>query len=162
MTERIRPTREDEFETVMSIYLRARQFMKDTGNPTQWGDFWPDPEDVREDIRAGVSFVCEIGGVVEGVFMLQSGAEPTYDYIEDGAWHSDAPYHTIHRIAASGRVPGIFRRCVGWAYETVGSLRIDTHHDNKIMQHLITKSGFLRSGIIYVPDGSARIAYEKL
>lgn len=162
MTERIRPTRPEEFETVMAIYLRAREYMKETGNPTQWGDFWPDPADVREDIRLGTSFVCEIEGQIEGVFMLQSGAEPTYGYIEDGGWHSDAPYHTVHRIAASGHVPGIFRRCIHWAYENYGYLRIDTHADNAIMRHLIEKSGFLRSGIIYIPDGSSRIAYEKL
>ena len=30
------------------------------------------------------------------------------------------------------------------------------------MQHLIEKNGFQRCGIIYVEDGSPRIAYEKI
>lgn len=40
-------------------------------------------------------------------------------------------------------------------------MRIDTHENNKVMQHLIKKNGFQECGIIYVEDGSPRIAYEK-
>lgn len=32
----------------------------------------------------------------------------------------------------------------------------------QIMQHLICKNGFQKCGIIYVEDGSPRIAYEKI
>lgn len=35
------------------------------------------------------------------------------------------------------------------------------HKDNKITRHLIEKNGFAKCGIIYVADGSPRIAYEK-
>lgn len=41
-------------------------------------------------------------------------------------------------------------------------LRIDTHEDNKVMQHVLEKYGFVRCGIVYVSDGSPRIAYELL
>lgn len=41
------------------------------------------------------------------------------------------------------------------------SCAIDTHKDNKITRHLIEKNGFAKCGIIYVADGSPRIAYEK-
>ncbi len=44
----------------------------------------------------------------------------------------------------------------------MSNFRIDTHNDNKIMQHVIEKNGFIRCGIIYVKDGSPRIAYEKI
>lgn len=152
----------EDLPEILAIYARARQFMKETGNPTQWGDSYPEEELVRGDIERKECKVCAIDGRIEGVFLLAPGRDPTYKIIEDGAWHSDAPYHTIHRIAASGRVPGVFSRCVDWAYENYGYLRIDTHHDNKVMQHLIAKKGFLRSGIIFQPDGSLRIAYEKL
>ena len=40
-------------------------------------------------------------------------------------------------------------------------LRIDTHENNKVMQHLILKNGFEKCGIIYVDDGSPRVAFEK-
>ena len=156
-----RPSMED-FPEICAIYARARQFMKETGNPNQWGDSRPTIWDVRQDIELQRSYVCEIDGRVEGVFMLQSGDDPTYAVIEDGAWLSDAPYHTIHRIAASGRVSGIFSRCIDWCYREVGHLRIDTHADNKVMQHLILKKGFQRTGIIHLANGDPRIAYEKL
>jgi hypothetical protein len=39
-------------------------------------------------------------------------------------------------------------------------IRIDTHHDNKVMQHLILKEGFEPCGIIYAIDGNPRIAYD--
>lgn len=155
------PTMED-FPEICAIYARARQFMKETGNPNQWGDSRPPIEVVRQDIELQRSYVCKIDGRVEGVFMLQSGEEPTYAVIEDGAWLRDTPYHTVHRIAASGRVHGVFDRCIAWCYEQVGHLRIDTHHDNKIMQHLILKNGFQRTGIIHLANGDPRIAYEKL
>ena len=155
-----RPAVMEELPEIMAIYARARQFMKETGNPTQWGDTHPSKEAVRGDIERQQSIVCVIDGQIEGVFYLAEGADPTYDVIEDGAWHSDLPYHTIHRIASSGRVRGVFSRCVDWAHENYGYLRIDTHHNNKVMQHLIAKKGFVRSGIIYQPDGSPRIAYE--
>jgi len=152
----------EDLPEILGIYARARQFMKENGNPTQWGETYPEEELVREDIARKESYVCVIDGRIEGVFYLAPCEDPTYGIITDGSWHSDAPYHTIHRIAASGRVPGVFSLCADWAYRTFGYLRIDTHHDNHIMQHLITKNGFLRSGIIFEPDGSLRIAYEKL
>lgn len=43
-----------------------------------------------------------------------------------------------------------------------GNLRIDTHADNHTMQHLIQKHGFQKCGIVYVEDGTPRIAYQYL
>jgi hypothetical protein len=42
------------------------------------------------------------------------------------------------------------------------NIRIDTHHDNKIMQHNILKHGFTYCGIIYLLSGDARLAYQKM
>ena len=41
-----------------------------------------------------------------------------------------------------------------------GNIRVDTHRDNKVMQHILTKQGFQRCGIIYVKNGTERIAYQ--
>ena len=38
--------------------------------------------------------------------------------------------------------------------------RIDTHRDNKIMQHNITKHSFTYCGIIYLLSGDERLAYQ--
>jgi RimJ/RimL family protein N-acetyltransferase len=41
-------------------------------------------------------------------------------------------------------------------------VRIDTHADNKVMQHVLEKRGFRRTGIIYLENGDPRIAFEKV
>ena len=42
------------------------------------------------------------------------------------------------------------------------NIRIDTHRDNRIMQHNIEKHGFTYCGIIYLANGDERLAYQKL
>ncbi len=69
---------------------------------------------------------------------------------------------TLHRVAGDGKAHGIFDAIAKFCEQKISHLRIDTHEDNKVMQHLIEKNGFQRCGIIYVEDGSPRIAYEKI
>ena len=95
------------------------------------------------------------------MFYFAVEADPTYQVIENGAWSSDKPYGVIHRIASNG-AGGIFAAALGFADSQISHLRIDTHHDNKPMQHVVEKHGFQKRGIIYVADGSPRIAYEKV
>ena len=74
------------------------------------------------------------------------------------------PYGVIHMVASDGTIHGFLQQIVAFCEWQTKHLRIDTHHDNKVMQHVIAKNGFSRRGIIYLVngDGSARIAYEKL
>jgi len=102
---------------------------------------------------------CE--NIIHGVFYFYIGADPTYGIIEDGRWRSETPYGTIHRIAGDGS-GGILAAAVAFAKSKINHIRIDTHHDNKIMQHAVVKQGFQRSGIIYLENGSPRIAYDLL
>ena len=41
-------------------------------------------------------------------------------------------------------------------------LRIDTHRDNLPMQGASIKAGFERAGVVYVSDGTARVAFDWL
>ena len=88
------------------------------------------------------------------------GEDETYAVIDDGSWRSNTPYETIHRIASSGLRKGVLESAVQFAKSRMNHLRIDTHHDNLVMQHLVEKYGFQRRGIIYVQDHSPRIAYD--
>ena len=89
--------------------------------------------------------------------------EPTYDKIYDGAWLDDSlSYHVIHRIASYPDSHGIFRDIIRFASAMDSNLRIDTHADNHIMQHLIMEYGFSYCGVIYLADGSPRLAYQRL
>jgi len=160
----IRKSRESDYNRILEIYERARQFMRDTGNPRQWNTKWPPAELIAEDIKAGKSYVYEQDGVVEAAFYYDFGEDldPTYRHIEDGAWIDDSAYGVVHRIASSGNAAGAGRLCIEWALAQSGHLRIDTHGDNKVMRHVLESMGFERCGIIYVEeDNDPRIAYER-
>ena len=152
----------------MEIYAYARAFMAKTGNPNQWGPTnWPPADLIHEDIRNGNSYVCVNDDErVIGTFFFTQGKdiEPTYRAITDGAWLDDSAYGVVHRIASDGSEKGVGQFCLGWAYEQCGHLRmIDTHTDNKVMQNLLRKLGFVRCGIIYViEDDNPRYAFEKI
>ncbi len=145
---------------IMNIYRFAQEFMIETGNPTQWGYFYPSEEIIRDDIEKGVCKVVYDEQGIHGVFMLLEEAEPTYDYIEGGNWLNAEPYVTIHRIAGDGQTHGIFKAVVDHCKKLSKNIRIDTHADNKIMQHLVERAGFIKCGIIYVRDRSPRLAYH--
>ncbi len=161
----IRRTTVEDLPQLLALYAQARQFMADHGNPNQWGPtHWPPEALLRQDIAQGKSYVCLEAGRVVGTFFFTQGkdVEPTYRRIEAGAWRDDSPYGVVHRLASDGSVPGTGRFCLRWAYAQCGHLRIDTHGDNRVMQTLLEKEGFLPCGTIYVEeDPYPRIAYEK-
>ncbi len=162
----IRHSTESKLPAILAIYANARRFMTEHGNPYQWGPTnWPPEELIRADIRAGNSYVCVHEDRIVGTFFYQYGTdiEPTYQTITDGSWLSSGAYGVIHRLAADGTVRGIGQFCIEWAFEHCGHLRADTHGDNVVMQHLLTKCGFKHCGTIYVEeDCYPRLAYEKL
>lgn len=157
----IRTTRPDDLKQILQIYAYARAQMRQNGNPTQWGDDRPSVSLLRADIRKGQSHVMEKDGQICAVFTFVPGEDPTYQTIEQGHWLDDAPYGTIHRIAGNGTAKGVFRQCLEYCMSQIPNIRIDTHRDNAVMRHLLEKNGFVPCGIIYVEDGSPRIAYQK-
>ncbi len=158
----IRPAVQSDFSRICDIYAAARAFMARTGNATQWGDSFPPVQLLQEDIQLGRLYVVEEDGTVQGAFAFLLGEDPTYQVIEDGAWRSDAPYGTLHRVASSGAVRGLFGQMVEYAWSVIPHLRIDTHENNTVMRHLVEKYGFQRCGIIYIDDGTPRIAFERI
>lgn len=93
------------------------------------------------------------------MFALILGEDVTYKYIE-GKWLNNFPYGTIHRIASKQKVKGILRAAVSYGSRYTNNIRIDTHKDNKVMQHLLEKLQFRKCGIIYLLNGDPRIAYQ--
>ena len=159
----IRPTTYADLDALTAIFAYARAQMIADGNPTQWGDGYPTREQLENDIQRGVSYVMEHKGVPCSTFVFIIGADPTYQYIEGGQWLDDTlPYGTIHRIASNGQRRGIFRTVLDWCSAQCSNIRIDTHHANTRMIHLIQQNHFTRCGIIYTRDHSPRIAYQKI
>ena len=164
----IRPATASDLPALRPVFEAAKAIMRADGNPDQWSapGFPPDSLLLR-DIARGGGYV--IDSVMPGLtghlhprayFALLPSPEPTYDRI-DGAWLADEPYGVIHRIASYPEDHGIFAAIIDFAAARYAHLRIDTHRDNRIMQHLIAKHGFTYCGIIWLADGTPRLAYER-
>ena len=77
-------------------------------------------------------------------------------------WNGMAVLSFIHRIASYPDAHGIFSSIMEFCFSNDENIRIDTHRDNKIMQHNILKHGFTYCGIIYLLSGDERLAYQKV
>jgi hypothetical protein len=145
----------------MAIYAYARIQMKKNGNPNQWGDCRPSIETIKTDISRHNSFLITKDDEICGVFTFMIGRDSTYAVIENGNWLNDEPYGVIHRIASNGRCSGIMDFALNYCESQIDNIRIDTHQDNKIMQHILEKHQYIKCGIIYADDATPRIAYQK-
>ena len=159
MYYRIRPAQMNDLERIEAIYAYARKFMAEHGNPNQWGNIYPLRQWLKQDIEEMALFVMEDDTGIHGVFYFAIGEDQTYNEIFDGEWKDHSPYGTIHRIAGDGS-GGILKTAVMFCREQIGHLRIDTHEDNTVMQKALCKLAFRYCGVIYVEDGTPRLAYE--
>ena len=160
---RVRRADINDLPRMAEVFAAARRYMAANGNPSQWGDKSPDLALVKEDIKLGDSYVVTDGnGRIVATFALMKRPDPHYANIYDGpGWvESPVPYMTLHRVATDGSVRGMMPMIFGWAATCCDHLRIDTHADNKIMQHTILSSGFCYCGVITQPSGAKRNAYE--
>ena len=168
----IRPATPADLPALRPVFEAAKGIMRADGNHDQWSaPGFPDDSLLLRDIARGGGFVIE-SAVMPGLtghlavprivayFALLPSPEPTYDVI-DGAWLTDEPYGVIHRMASYPEAHGIFSTIIDYAASHYAHLRIDTHRDNRIMQHLIVRHGFTYCGIIWLEDGTERLAYER-
>lgn len=149
--------------TLMQIYREGREIMLSCGNVNQWRQGYPTEEIILEDISKGQSYGIWDNDQLVGSFAFIKGKDPTYAYIENGAWLEDTkPYATIHRLASLKASKGIAEACFDWSWGQIQNLRVDTHRDNVIMRHCVEKAGFKYCGIIYLETGDSRLAYQKI
>ena len=113
-----------------------------------------------DDIKDGLSHVIYNGDKIHGVFAVCLCPEPEYLEIYDGAWLNDEPYLAVHRVAGDGEAHGLFRMASDYVKSLSDNVRIDTHENNRVMQKVIEREGFVRCGIVYMADGTPRIAYQ--
>lgn len=158
---RIRPATLSDIPAMKEIFEIGRQKQIETGNPNQWLPGYPSIEQLTADINSGTSYVCfnDVEEMV-GTFYLLMGEDPTYKVIEEGQWLNDLPYVTIHRIVSKYDKQGIGQQCIQWVMNHYPNIKIDTHELNRPMRQLLTKLGFQYCGIIYLPDGRTRLAYQ--
>ena len=157
----IRRSCQGDIFTILDLLALARATMRRRGNDVQWPVGTPRPVDVERDIVLGQSYLVEAEGIPVATFCLQTQVEPTYASIQMGGWPHAHPYATIHRLASDGRYPGIGRMCVDFCAARHQTLRADTHPLNYHTIRLLLESGFGYCGIIYLPDGTPRAAYQR-
>lgn len=152
----------EDIDRIMKVYDSAKRYMRKCGNFMQWTGGYPDKTTVLNDISNDCHYLAEdLEGNILMVFTFIIGCDPTYKVIEDGDWLNDMPYGTIHRIASNGRLPGMLDACVRFCSQKIGNIRIDTHSDNHPMQNALKKLNFKYCGVIYIADGSPRLAFQK-
>ena len=157
-----------EIDRVMQILLDARTRIGRLGID-QWQYCYPTRDIVLDDYDKGRLYVAvDENDVICAVCSVITDGEPTYDKIYDGAWLSGvAKYIAVHRFAVApdvlrrGVASGVVDFAVAFAKQNgfVG-VRIDTHEDNIVMQHVLEKLGFKHCGTIYLENGDPRLAYE--
>lgn len=151
-----------EIDSVLEIYEYAKRFMDEHGNEKQWsGNNAVTKDKVEAMLKNEQLYVGEDNGRIEFVFAYVLGGDSVYDVIENGSWLNDEPYAAIHRVASAGRTRGVVKTITDWALERNNNLRIDTHHDNYVMQNALEKAGFIRCGIVHIENGDERIAYQR-
>lgn len=159
---RIRKGTTADIDAIMLCYDIARQYMRSSGNLSQWINGYPSRELVADDIANGVSYVgIDNSGEVAMAFVFVLGDDPTYSVIEGGYWLNERPYGTIHRLGSTGRHRGVLKLCVDFCMSQIDNIRLDTHADNVTMLRAAEKLGFTRCGTIYCIDGSPRVAFQK-
>lgn len=163
MNRTIRKATPADMDAIMQVVDAAKKIMRSSGNMNQWTDGYPSRAVILSDIEKGGGHVAEDDGKVIAYFAFLPSPEPTYATIHEGEWLDDAlPYHVVHRIASYPHVHHVFRSIMDFCFAADSNIRIDTHRDNRIMQHVIGKYGFTYCGIIYLSNGDERLAYQRL
>lgn len=156
-------TTHKQIAEVMPLFDHSRAIMRNNGNLTQWANGYPSRAQIEEDIQQGASYVVVEEGKIVGTFAFYLGRDPYYAVIEEGRWQDDTvPYGTIHRLACAPGVHGIADACFDYCQRHAPTLRADTHADNTIVQHILTRWGFEYCGIVHVGDGTPSKAYQRL
>ncbi len=169
--ERFRKTTEEDIEKVMEILEKAKKQIARFGID-QWQDGYPSEEDIRKDIKEGISYVLVDEGEIVGTTAFSFEEEEAYKNLVAGQWlTNNEKYGVIHRIAVDGE-----KGKKGYAKEllqnmeeiaksqNVFSIRTDTHKGNNGMKAYLYKNGFTYCGICkYYKNESSfdRMVFEK-
>ncbi len=157
-----------DLDQIVEIIELSKKYLKET-KVDQWQDGYPAKEDLRRDIESGNSYVLTNKEEIVATTVISLDGESTYNSIFNGEWITNEDYIVMHRVAVHDKYKekGIFKELIKEAEilalnKGISSIKIDTHRDNISMQRAVVKNNFEKCGIIYLEDGSERIAFEKV
>ncbi|XUB56734.1 hypothetical protein IGJ02_000972 [Enterococcus sp. DIV0724b] len=154
---------------IMDVIRAARQFLHAHTIPQWQNGEGPDEKQLIQDIATQQCYVLIVDQEIAGLGIISSDIEEPYEQIKNGHWQqASKDYVVIHRVAIDPvyHGKGLALLLMNLLITTARlnnqfDIRIDTHPDNKPMQHLIKKAGFHYQGELSLPvaDGQ-RFAYQ--
>lgn len=163
-----RHTVKEDIEDILLIIKQAQAALKEAGID-QWQNNYPNYETISRDVDNKESYVLLEENNIVATTALSFQGEKTYQNIYDGRWISEGDYAVIHRIAVNHNCKGsgLASKMIHYVEKIcldkgVTSIKVDTHEKNLSMQRLLEKNKFQYCGIIYLEDGSKRVAFEKI
>lgn len=157
-----------DLDQIVEIIELSKKYLKET-KVDQWQDGYPAKEDLIRDIESRNSYVLTNKDEIVATTVISLDGESTYNSIFNGEWITNEDYIVMHRVAVHDKYKGkgIFKELIKEAESLalnkgISSIKIDTHRDNISMQRAVVKNNFQKCGIIYLEDGSERIAFEKV
>ena len=161
---KLRKARKEEADQAYRCIEDARAYHRSMGFE-QWHPDYPTKQTILDDIDQGIGYVFEKDDRVAGYCCIIIGDEPAYHEIE-GAWKTDRPYAVVHRMAFNrdARGGGLSKEAMelikAFCFENgIHAIRVDTQEENKVMQHILDREGFVYCGLIQF-DGGPKLAYE--
>jgi RimJ/RimL family protein N-acetyltransferase len=160
----IRKATATDLPVIMQLIESGRRIMISSGNPHQWDSNHPSAEQLERDVARGESYLLLDHGQPIATWAFIPGPDASYASIRGGAWFDDdEPYSVIHRVASLPQAHGVMTDILDYCFSRCRNIRIDTHRDNKIMQHCLLRAGFHYCGIIQLKDGGGeRLAYQRI
>lgn len=164
-----------DLDQVVRIVEDAKAFLRASG-VSQWQrGSYPDRALFESDVANGIGYVLEDANRVCAVCAVTFDGEPSYRHLVQGAWLTGdaAFYATIHRFAVASECRG--HGVAGWLFASVcdlatergvGSVRVDTHPNNRAMRMALEKAGFTACGELVLDRceeaGDPRVGYERV
>ncbi len=165
---KFRKTVESDVKDVMKIIKQAQEYFKLQGI-NQWQNNYPNKDVINKDIDNDESYVLLKDNEIAATAVISFNKEKNYENIVEGKWITNDRYAVIHRIAVDNKFKGLgfSSKMIDYAEtlcrsKNVKSIKVDTHIDNLSMQALLKKNNFIYCGVIFLEDGSERIAFEKV
>jgi RimJ/RimL family protein N-acetyltransferase len=158
---------ETDINNIMKIINQAQAYFKEQGI-SQWQNNYPNTETISNDVANNYSYVLLKDSKIVATVAVCFDGEKTYDSIYEGEWICNHGFAVIHRIAVDNTYKGlglssqIIKNIEKLCFDKrVNSIKVDTHKENISMKKLLKKNKFQYCGVIYLEDGSKRVAFEK-
>ncbi|GAA3604262.1 GNAT family N-acetyltransferase [Secundilactobacillus similis] len=157
-----------DLDTIIDILSDGSNQLAESG-VDQWQGDYPSRDQINYDIDHGFAYLANSDDAeTVGALAVVNAPDPSYDTMT-GTWLLDSnAYIVIHRVAihsnhaGNGYATQLFEAVIHHVIDEhpeIQSIRIDTHADNKPMQHLIAKMGFTKVGEIHGVYHPADVSY---